>query len=83
MGRRWCLLPHRQPFHQTSLRVGSLVVESKLSNPDARINDIDFVVRKTGNRFQILDVRFEGISLLDSYRSEEPLMNHSGPDVRY
>ncbi len=29
--------------------MGSLVVESKLSNPDARINDIDFVVRKTGN----------------------------------
>ena len=53
-----------------------LMVETKLSNPAARINDIDFVVRPTGDRFQIVDVRLEGFSMLDAYRSRfiGPLM---------
>ncbi len=47
----------------------TLLVETKLTNPAARIKDVDFVVRKTGGRLQIVDVRLEGFSMLDAYRT--------------
>jgi phospholipid transport system substrate-binding protein len=49
---------------------GKFMVETKLSNPDARISDIEFLVRKSGARLRIVDVRLEGFSLLETYRTE-------------
>ncbi len=46
------------------------LVETELSNPEARITDVDFLVRKSGGRLQIVDVRLEGFSLRDTYRRE-------------
>lgn len=46
------------------------MVETKLSNPDARINNVDFLVRRSGTRFQIVDVQLEGFSMREAYRSE-------------
>lgn len=48
----------------------TLMVETRLSNPAARINDVDFVVRKTRTELRIVDVRLEGFSMLDAYRTE-------------
>jgi len=47
-----------------------IVVETRLSNPEARINEIDFLVVRNGGHFQILDVRLQGFSVLETYRSE-------------
>ncbi len=52
------------------LGAGKFRVETKLTNPDARIDDIDFLVRKSGARLQIVDVQLEGFSLLETYRTE-------------
>lgn len=48
---------------------GKFMAETKLTNPEARIDDVDFLVRKTGAEMQIVDVRLEGFSLRDAYRS--------------
>lgn len=52
------------------------LVETRLSNPDARIGEVDFLVRKEGAGLQIVDVRLEGFSLLNAYRRRfvAPLM---------
>ncbi len=52
------------------LGAGKFMVETKLTNPDARIDDIDFLVRKSGARLQIVDVQLEGFSLRETYRRE-------------
>ncbi len=52
------------------LGAGNFMVETKLTNPDARIDDIDFLVRKSGARLQIVDVQLEGFSLRETYRTE-------------
>jgi phospholipid transport system substrate-binding protein len=49
---------------------GKFMVATKLTNPEARINDVDFLVRKSGARLQIVDVRLEGFSLRETYRRE-------------
>lgn len=49
---------------------GKIVVETRLSNPEARINEIDFLVGRSGEGFQILDVWLQGFSVLETYRSE-------------
>ncbi len=54
-----------RPFAKTKI-----VVETKLSNPEARINDVDFLVLRTDEKFQILDVHLDGFSVLETYRSE-------------
>lgn len=46
------------------------LVETKLSNLDAMIDDIDFLVRKEDGEFRIVDMYFEGQSVLQAYRSE-------------
>ena len=53
-----------------ALGAGKFMVATKLTNPEARINDVDFLVRKTGARLQIVDVRLEGFSLRETYRRE-------------
>jgi len=52
------------------LDTGKFMVATKLTNPEARINDVDFLVRKSGARLQIVDVRLEGFSLRETYRRE-------------
>ncbi len=53
-----------------ALGAGKFMVATELTNPEARINDVDFLVRKTGARLQIVDVRLEGFSLRETYRRE-------------
>jgi ABC-type transporter MlaC component len=49
---------------------GKFTVATKLTNPEARIDDVDFLVRRSGTRLQIVDVRLEGFSLRETYRRE-------------
>jgi ABC-type transporter MlaC component len=49
---------------------GKFTVATKLTNPEARIDDVDFLVRRSGARLQIVDVRLEGFSLRETYRRE-------------
>jgi len=53
-----------------ALGAGKFMVATELTNPEARINDVDFLVRKSGARLQIVDVRLEGFSLRETYRRE-------------
>lgn len=48
---------------------GKFMAETKLTNPEARITDVDFLVRKSGAHLQIVDVRLAGFSLRNAYRS--------------
>jgi phospholipid transport system substrate-binding protein len=45
-------------------------VESRLTNPEARIDDVDFRMGHAEGGFQIIDVHLEGLSVLSAYRSE-------------
>ncbi len=49
---------------------GKFLVETELTNPEARITEVDFLVRKSGARLQIVDVRLAGFSLREIYRRE-------------
>lgn len=48
---------------------GKFLAETRLTNPEARIDDVDFLVRRSGGDLQIVDVRLEGFSLRDTYRT--------------
>lgn len=48
---------------------GKFIAQTKLSNPAARITEVDFLVRKSGTHLQIVDVRLAGFSMRDAYRS--------------
>ena len=48
---------------------GKFIAITKLSNPEARIDDVDFLLRRSGGDLQIVDVWLEGFSLRDAYRT--------------
>lgn len=49
---------------------GKFMAETKLTNPAARIDDVDFMVRRSDAGLQIVDVQLEGFSLLETYRTK-------------
>ena len=54
----------------TPMRGGDVLVSGEVERPEAPIVKIAFRVRKIDDRFKILDVMVEGISLLVTQRSE-------------